>query len=112
MTPAAPAGDPTRRRRDDSTWFRVLDRFGLPTLLTLLLFWAWQGAIREERAAQGVERARLIQVVDRLTVAIETNTEAGRTTAAELAQLSERVRALETMGERAMSRAASAHHHP
>lgn len=107
MTPARYA--PTQRRRDDSTWFRILDRFGLPTLLTLLLFWAWQGAIREERASQAGERDRLIGVMERQTRALDANTAAALAQVSELRTIADRVRQLEETGARAMARVGPPH---
>lgn len=52
------------RRSTDARWFRVLDRFGLPTVLLLAVLWkasVWVEADRLERAT--VLRA----IVDQLT---------------------------------------------
>ncbi len=92
-----------QRRRDDSMLFRVLDRFGLPTLMVLMLFYAWNGALKEERARTAAQQDRLASAFDRLALSLDANTAAAMSQREELHQVAERVRQLEELGARAMA---------
>lgn len=51
--------DLERRRATDSTWFRVLERFGLPTLFALLLL----GYVLRQGDAEARERRELLTAI-------------------------------------------------
>lgn len=70
------AGKPPEKRTwkrwsDVPMWYRVLDRFGLPTLLVLILLWG--GFRLSDHALKIWERAqeRTVQVLDRLADRID-----------------------------------------
>lgn len=60
-----------RRRSTDATWFRVLERFGLPTLFALVLLGS---TLARERA----DRSERVELLAKLTAAIEEQTKAFR----------------------------------
>jgi hypothetical protein len=66
-----PADRKWKRWSDVPLWYRVLDRFGLPTLFVLLLLWGGyrlsDHALRIWESAQ----ARTVQVLDRLADRID-----------------------------------------
>lgn len=87
---------------DDRPWFKVLDRFGLPTLLVLMLFAALERRDNEARRVQSQDRERLAAVVDRLGSAVDNLATSTRDQSAEVRGLAERVSRLENLGARVM----------
>ena len=79
--------EPLQRRSSDSTWFRILDRFGLPTLLAIVLL----GYVLRNGEADREERRQLLsgikaaieeqtKVLSRLAIAEEEHAQAVRLT--------------------------------
>lgn len=51
----------------DPTWFRLLERFGFPTLVALGLAWAFVGYNRQVREDQAQSRREFADAVEKLT---------------------------------------------
>jgi N-glycosylase/DNA lyase len=54
-----------------ATWYRVLDRFGLPTLFALALLWQMFGTARADREERTVLLEKLTQAVQAQTSAMQ-----------------------------------------
>jgi hypothetical protein len=80
---------PVAKQRADVV-FRATERLGLPTVLALLFFWAFNGVVREDRATAAEERRAFV-------ASVQANTEAVRALAA---QVETQGRELHDLGER------------
>jgi hypothetical protein len=61
-----PATPPAPESPKDPTWFRVLERFGFPTLVALGLAWGFVGYNKQVREDAAKARVEFREVVDRL----------------------------------------------
>lgn len=100
MTPA-----PTRPlRREDQLWFKAIERLGLPTVLCVGLFWAWDGSVKQERELAARREERLTTVIAGLKGSLDTLNGTLLAQSARVGELAVRVERLEDLGARAMER--------
>lgn len=101
MTPA-----PAQRtqRREDQLWFKAVERLGLPAVLCLGIFWAWDRSVTAERELAAAREIRLTAALSKLATSIDGLNVTTIGQGERMAQLASRVERLEDLGARAMSR--------
>lgn len=70
------AHDPVMRSSHDPLWYRVLDRFGIPTLVAVTLLAALTWILQTDRADRLVDRDALYKVMGTYSEAVKEQTDA------------------------------------
>lgn len=78
--------------RRDPLWYRVLDRFGFPTLVGVTLLGALMWILKVDREDRLAERAAMYKVMDTHASALKELTEAGKLQAEAAGDLSIEIR--------------------
>jgi hypothetical protein len=99
-----PGSGVQRTRKEDQLWFKAAERLGLPTVLCLGLFWAWDSSVTAERALAAKREDRLVAVISELRGSLDTLNHTLVGQSSKVGDLAIRVQRVEDLAQRAMGR--------